>query len=139
MLARLRLQQRVRGLCELKGSIRRLSERIRYTSAPMETLLGEIYPIPTGESFPPNREEWDKHFLRWGEERGLSADDQTVLSGFISGLGHCDVEGEVNFCEEYHAVVDERLEQAREQLKTKGRVYPMLGVCGGLLTALLLW
>lgn len=136
----MRLQQRVKGLQQLKGKIRHLSERVRYTSAPMETLLGEVCSIPEdANTSDESRKEWERRLLCWGEGIGLSADDCAVLQGFINGLGRSDVEGEIRFCEEYYALIDERLQEAQEQLKTKGRVYPMLGVGCGVLTAILLW
>ena len=72
-------------------------------------------------------------------EWGLIEDDCTLLKGFANGIGRSDVDGEIRLCGEYRREVDERLWQAREDLRVKGRMYVTMGICGGLLAAILMW
>ena len=74
-----------------------------------------------------------------GGEWGLFADDCALLRGFADGIGRSDVDGELRHCGEYRKAIDDHLQQAREELRVKGRLFMTVGVCGGLLTALLLW
>ncbi len=123
---------------EVKSRIHRLRERIRYAAVPMEELFAEFGVVPSTTAAPEfEREEWERCVSEWGESVGLSADDKTVLEGFAQGFGRLDVEGEIRFCEEYQEVFSERLEHAREAVRTKGRVWLTLGVCGGLTVGLL--
>lgn len=94
---------------------------------------------PSSEGGGELRERWKAAIDAKGEEWGLSADDRTLLKAFVEGIGKSDVEGEVRFCEDYCEAVSAHLSAAREDMKTKGRLQLTLGICGGLLAALLLW
>lgn len=145
----LRLQRRVDALQLFLQLINRLSERIRYTTAPLATLLRSL--SQTAElrdfsllhiSFDTDEDmrcQWVSAVEKQGAEWGFSEDDRVLMKAFIGELGKTDAEGEMRFCEEYGALVQTHLAQARDEWKAKGRLYVTLGICSGLAAALLLW
>lgn len=146
VVAWMRLQRRVNALRQISDLLGHLAERIRYTAAPMEELMGDLLckiGIPdtakTDPRDPEVRENWKAAIDAYGAQWGLYEDDRVLLKGFAEGIGRADVTGEIRFCGEYRAAVDSQLSDAREAAKTKGRVQLTLGICGGLLAALLLW
>ncbi len=85
------------------------------------------------------RLQWAKTITEQGGDWGFSADDRVLLAAFAEGIGRSDVAGEIRFCSDYREAVCTHLSSAREELKIKGRLYLTLGMCGGVLAALLLW
>ena len=85
------------------------------------------------------RLRWEKQICMEGEEQGFSKDDCAVMLAFVRGIGRMDVEGERQHFREYHIVLEQHLCEARETLKSKGRVCLVAGISVGLVAALLLW
>ena len=146
----LRLQRRVNALQQFLLFINRLSERIRYTTAPLSVLLQALSKTDEFKDFPllqisfqgagrEMRRYWQDAIEEQGESWGFSADDRVLVKAFTGELGKTDAAGEVRFCEDYETLTRSRLEQAREDWKSKGRLYLTLGACGGIAAALLLW
>ncbi|MBQ6830989.1 MAG: stage III sporulation protein AB [Clostridia bacterium] len=137
-MARVRLKKRVTALTEVRTLLGRIRERVRYTSEPMAELL-EQWGIPASrENEVDDRESWERNVVAWSKEHGLSNEDSVVLERFVRGFGFSDVEGAIRYCDEYRDVIRERLQDAQNELKTKGRVLMALGICGGLSMSLLL-
>ena len=137
----LKMQRRVETLTRFSSLIERLAERIRYSAAPIGELLQQLLP----DLFDPlcAVEDPRKHLRavieQRGAEWGLSSDDRHLLCGFADAIGRSDIEGEQHLCAEYRESVGVHLAQAREDLRIKGRLFVVCGVCSGVLIALLLW
>lgn len=134
---RFRLLRRVRVLRRTIAFINRLSDRIRCTAAPVDELLRgkESCSETDGEL----RAEWAREIDRHGAEQGFTQEDCRILHTFVDGIGKSDIAGEIRFCAECCEALRIQLDSAKEILDTRGRSQVTLGVCGGLLTALLLW
>ncbi len=132
------MQRRVKILQHYSRFLSRLSEQIRYTGAPIYELVTELFPCSpqVNPNDPDMREKWKTCI---NDKEGLCEDDRLLLKGFAEGIGRADVEGEVRFCDDYREALEEQLSSARETMKTKGKVCLAMGVCGGLLAALLFW
>ncbi len=130
------MQQRVAGLTEVKRLLGGIRERIRYASEPMEELFSQWGIDLTEEGV--DRERWENQVRVWGEQKGISNEDGMIVERFVRGFGLSDVEGSIRYCDEYRDIVEERLQQASEELRNKGRVFMALGICGGLAAGLLL-
>ena len=125
-----------------------ISERIRYGSVPLETVLTELSQtdefctfslLPSSGSGGDVRSRWIETITERGKDNALLADDEMILCGFARDLGKSDASGQVRFCEEYRERIQRQLEEARQAVNTAGRIWLTLGVCGGIATALLLW
>lgn len=139
---RYRMQKRVTTLQHVIERIRRLTEQIRYTNAPLTELIQHdsvaSFPKTTVQSDDP-REQWKHSLAQHAEKCGLSEDDIAVLNRFFEQVGRSDAAGEVRFCEEYQTVLSEQLEQAKERLSVKGNLYVTLGCSLGFLASVVLW
>ena len=113
-----------------------MRESIRYSSEPMEELLSQWGIVGLGERS--TGDDRQPSLVAWCDNHGLSREDGMILERFVAGFGLADVEGAMRYCDEYRDVMDERLQQAREELRNKGRVWMALGTCGGLAAGLLL-
>ncbi len=72
------------------------------------------------------------------ESPDFTGEDEALLLRFGRGFGATDVEGQLAHCQLTKGLLAQRLAEAREEKKQKARLYQMLGVLGGLGTALLL-
>lgn len=70
------------------------------------------------------------------EDTGFSGEDASLLLEFGKGFGATDVQGQAAHCRLTMELTDQRLKDAREERRQKARLYRMLGVLGGLGTAL---
>ena len=137
----LKLQRRVETLTRFSSLIERLADRIRYSATPIGDLLRQLLPdlFESLRDAEDPRERLRAAVEQRGAEWGLSVDDRHLLCGFADAIGRSDIEGEQHLCAEYRESVGIHLAQAREDLRVKGRLFVLCGVCGGLLIALLLW
>ncbi len=71
-------------------------------------------------------------------EDGLGKEDVRLLSEFYSSLGMSDLEAGIARCKTYKEIVEKRLSEAEHQMKSKSRLYSILGVFSGLFVAILL-
>lgn len=67
----------------------------------------------------------------------LNRDDQRLLSEFFSGLGMGDLEAGIARCATYRELLHKRVCDAEQEMKQKSRIYSLLGVFSGILTAIL--
>lgn len=68
----------------------------------------------------------------------LTVDDLNLLYGLGRGLGATDTEGQIDHLSMYEEFFRQSYEAAKEEAKTKGRLYRICGVCAGAAFALLL-
>ncbi len=134
--------KRVRTLQWSIDHIRRLSEQIRCTGAPITELIqrdSTVFSVQSPEKHEDPRERWKQTLSQNAEKWGLLEDDTAILKHFFEQVGHLDTAGEVRLCEEYQTVLTEQLSQAKERLAVKGNLYMTLGGGFGFLTVVLLW
>lgn len=67
----------------------------------------------------------------------LNRDDQRLLAEFFSGLGMGDLEAGIARCTTYRELLHKHVCDAEQEMKQKSRIYSLLGVFSGLLTAIL--
>ncbi len=68
----------------------------------------------------------------------LSDEERMLMTEAIALLGTSDVTGEIRHCEQYAERLHTCSQQRAEELRVRGRLYVMLGLCGGCAVALLL-
>lgn len=128
-----------------------MSARIRYTAEPIRDILAqaagdeEFRPLPfVAEAAArmrvdtPPGEAWDAALRSAGCSCGLREADRQLIRDFGGGLGRSDVEGQLSHCEAFAQLLDDRLQTARSEAASKGKLYITLGAAAGLCTALLL-
>lgn len=131
--------------------IHRIAEYIRCTAAPIHEVLRTLAISEEWATFPFLKEvvarlsqdggfsvAWVESVTRYAEEWGLSERERDVLTAFAAGLGKTDIEGECRYCEQYESYIRDCLQMRRTELQIHGRLYTVLGVCGGGAAALLL-
>ena len=69
---------------------------------------------------------------------GLKLKDKRLIEQFGAELGHTDIEGQIAHCEVTAKLLEEQIEQAREEKKKKSKLFSMLGLCFGTGIALLI-
>ena len=72
------------------------------------------------------------------ENRVLPPNEQELLRGFGGGFGATDLQGQLAHCTLYGELTRRELRAAEETYQKKGRLWRMLGVCGGAAGALIL-
>lgn len=91
--------------------------------------------ILNGESFP---KAWQNTFLKASRDIDLTSEQKDLIINFGLGLGSSDVEGQLLHCDYYLEQLKPHLTKAREDKKTKGKLYGILGTCLGCVLALLM-
>lgn len=148
--ASLVLRKRVECLELCSRFVQWMDTRIRYSAAPVGELLLEAEREPEFRTLPFLGQAADK--IRRGtipvkaweqalaEEKSgwLTSQDRELLSGFGSGLGKTDVEGQRNHCRYFAGRLEDSLRSARAEASAKGRLYVSLGIMGGAGLSLLL-
>ncbi len=67
----------------------------------------------------------------------LNRDDRRLLSEFFSGLGMGDLDAGIARCATYRELLYKRVSDAEQEMKQKSRIYSLLGVFSGIMTAIL--
>lgn len=57
--------------------------------------------------------------------------DKRLIEQFGAELGHTDIEGQIAHCEVTAKLLEEQIEQAREEKKKKSKLFSMLGLFFG--------
>ncbi len=84
-------------------------------------------------------EAWIGAARECGDDCSFTAADQAMIIDFGKGLGSTDIEGQLSHCETFRRLLDDRLQTARCESQTKGKLYITLGGAGGLAVALLMF
>ena len=99
----------------------------------MGASLSEIYTLPSAEALL-SAEEY-RVAVR---EEGLWTTDLRLLSEFYTSLGMGDTEAELSRCHSFLKIIEKRLSEAEQDMKSRSRLYSLLGVFSGLFVAILL-
>lgn len=151
MLAYGVLQRRIAMLARFEILIRRISEQIGGTAAPIGAILHTLSQTTEFGTFPPLvhtvkdmgdegefRVSWKQAAEVYGREWSLSEQERHLLVTFGFGLGEGDIVREQRRCEQYAEQVKDCLVKRRAEATTRGRLYTALGFCGGSAAVLLL-
>ncbi len=120
----IRLGYRAKELKYLKNFILEISEEIRYSGANIETIKSKIL----------SKEDYS--FLE--NMRFTNESDKNEYETFIKGLGKSDVFGQIKYCEYFSKKIEERYRAVFEKNQEMGKIYCVLGICGGLTLALII-
>jgi stage III sporulation protein AB len=130
-----RLQAFLQFLAEAKTEI-------SYTAAPVEEIverhgkkLSFLQPyfqaVQEGQPFV---QAWRKA----AANPALTPQERVLLRDFGEGFGATDVQGQLAHCSLYEELTRQELGEAQKTYQKDGRLYRMLGVCAGLIFALVL-
>lgn len=146
------MSRRVAAFEQLERLLSFLETQIRYSAASIRDILvsahrsGEYKALLFLEDVVQRLEEGEKPDDVWetaidnrGGACGFTAADCHLLADFGHQLGKSDIEGQLAHCETYRHLFDNRLEAAREEFQSKGKLYIVLGILSGLGIALLLY
>lgn len=148
-MAAFRLAVRVRFIEEYMEFIKAVQNEIRYSGNYLENILknqnqdGIFYPylkkcltyISDGKPFPV---AWEKTFSSAESRSIISEDLSRIIIGFGLKLGTNDIEGQMSHCEYSYNLAIPYLQRAREEKRTKGKLYRVFGICISSAVALLL-
>ena len=99
----------------------------------MGATLSEIYTLPSAETLIA-AESYTAAVM----EEGLRSADIRLLSEFYASLGMGDTEAEIARCSTFLKIMEKRLSEAEQDMKSRSRLYSLLGVFSGLFVAILL-
>lgn len=148
-MAALKLSARVRFIEEYMEFIKTLQNEIRYSGSHLEDILkeqngnGVFYQalkkclgyMNCGEAFPV---AWKKTFSYTANNLPISKTLSEIIVGFGLRLGTTDVDGQISNCEYSYESAIPYLQKAREEKRTKEKLYQIFGVCIGATIALFL-
>lgn len=80
--------------------------------------------------------QWEKMLL--GYKNILSDEDIKLLSDFSKELGNTDVDGQINNIRLYQGLLNESIENAKEDIEKKSRLYTTLGFSIGMTLSIIL-
>ena len=83
-------------------------------------------------------EAWKSGVAAGTKGSGLKLKDKRLIEQFGAELGHTDIEGQIAHCEVTAKLLEEQIEQAREEKKKKSKLFSMLGLFFGTGVALLI-
>ena len=143
----------LRASLELARRERQLEQFLRFVQSAETEVLNSAAPVAEvvelhGGSLPFLRrcaalcaagEEFPRAWERAVRETALAGRDDTALFlRFGEGFGATDAEGQAAHCRLTLQLTEQRLREAREARRQKGRLFRVLGLLGGLAAALLL-
>lgn len=144
-----RLKLQVEFFEELCTLISQLKIKIRFSSDTLLQLLYDTADLPLlkeqisssieymehGESF---AYAWNAASDKTGTMYKLDKDDVQIIKRLGQGMGVSDTQGQLSHLELYSQLMEDRLLKARENARTKTKMYRLLGFLGGLACAVLL-
>lgn len=143
--------RRIRQLEAFTGAINQIANEIRYFSSPTEVIMEKIDGMEEyrnlkifgicKEKMKETRDfykAWESALRQVKPSLSLQEGDTETLLWFGRVLGTTDVEGELANCERYRVLLNQRLENAREDQKKRGKMYSSLGVLAGVLFVVIL-
>lgn len=147
------LTRRVRELIELKRAMELVHGEIRYQLTPLPTVLIEIsYKIKPpfssifsqigtrleargGETF---LSIWEDQWEQYKKQLTLNIEDLKLIHTMGTSLGYLDKEMQLNAIDFFINQLDIQIEEARDLVHKKKRLYQMLGIMGGFLLVIIL-
>lgn len=138
------LSKRVRQLEGFVGALEMISSDIRYFASPVDALMRKVDSMPEyrelllfglcAQELTHTRDlqrAWERALAEAKPRLALDEGDRETLLWFGRVLGTTDVEGQTASCERYAALLRQRLEAARRDRQTRGRMYASLGLLAG--------
>lgn len=101
----------------------------------MELLWQCQLALKIGKSFD---EAWKSGVIAGTKGMGLKPKDKHLIERFGTELGNSDIEGQIAHCEVTTKLLEEQIEQARDEKKKKSKLFSMLGLFFGTGVALLI-
>ena len=131
LLVASRLKRRVRLLLDLKALLQGFSTGIRFCSGSLSELIVEHQESPfcrQAEREPEFPEDPAAALEQAGRVLLWETGDLEWYQGMVRGLGVSDTQGQLEHLSLYQALLEPRLEQAREEARQKCRVQVALGL-----------
>lgn len=144
------LNQRVASFEQIERLISYLETQIRYSGAPIHEILQQTLKsdfrklkfLKVAADLMRNGvkpdEAWKTAISMHCEDNGFTSEDRELIFDFGRGLGSSDTEGQIKHCRTYRQLFQDRLQRARLDAQSKGKLYVTLGISGGLGAALLM-
>lgn len=131
-----KLSQRVEILSQYMKLLEEVSVRLRYTGDPLAVLFQDNF---VGYTFLRERpfENQFQEMTRRSKDVLLPIDIR-LLDDFARDLGAGDSESQLQHIRLYIKMLEERSKEAREDLKSKGKLYRVLPLSAGIAVAVLL-
>lgn len=142
-----KLTERVKIISEYRSNCTKLMNMIRFERLPLDRLflklnntdsdifsLCALY-INEGMDF---HSAWDSAIKGSDELRYLKENECDAIIGLGSQLGRSDAQGELSILQGIDEKLREAYEDASCDLRSKGRVYSVCGLLGGLMCALIM-
>lgn len=136
------LQGRVRSLGAVCNLVDWLTKEIRYTAAPLDTLIQRAAQQPSFSDLPiweqtDSFNAWRSALNRSVKRCNFTDEDARHLCRFVEELGVSDVEGQLTRGAYYATLFAERRQQAQAEAAARGRAECMLWTGGAAVLALL--
>ena len=122
------LHQRVTQLESLQGSINHISEEIRYSATPIQSLMADLDDIPEYKALKiygfcsselQNNKDfkfaWEQAMKKANSQLNLEKKDYDLMLAFGRGLGTTDAEGQNLNCERHIRLLGEQIETAKKE------------------------
>ena len=126
VLSSQKLSLRLKKLISCRKYIQHIGEEMRHSRKELPEILKQT----KSDVFLQNGE--------WCGISGMKAEDLSVLSAFLTGLGTTDIEGQISHTKHHIARLDELINDAKEHKNQCARLYVSLGFLGGIFAAILL-
>ena len=131
-----KLSQRVEILSQYMKLLEEVSVRLRYTGDPLAVLFQENFVGYTFSREKPFENQFQEMTRR--SKDVLLPIDIRLLDDFAHDLGAGDSESQLQHIRLYIKILEERSKEAREDLKSKGKLYRILPLSAGIAVAVLL-
>lgn len=131
-----KLSQRVEILSQYMKLLEEVSVRLRYTGDPLAVLFQDNFVGYTFSREKPFENQFQEMTRRFKDV--LLPIDIRLLDDFARDLGAGDSESQLQHIRLYIKILEERCEEAREDLKSKGKLYRILPLSAGIAVAVLL-
>ncbi|MDD2361921.1 MAG: stage III sporulation protein AB [Oscillospiraceae bacterium] len=151
IVSSLSLSRRTASLELLDRFIVYLETQIRYSASPIRQIIiqaanGEFARLSFITQAAIRLKNGGSPYEAWigaagecSDECSFTAADREIIIDFGKGLGNTDIEGQLSHCEAFRRLLRDRLQTARCESRTKGKLYITLGIAGGLAAALLMY
>lgn len=134
------LARRVELLTELLSLVRILKAEVGYSARPVGELLAlsDTRLCRMARERPCFATDPSAALIEAGSAALSRQPDKELLAGFAHGLGASDTQGTMEHLGLYSALVEARLEEAREELAQKRRLFPALGLFAALTVTIII-
>lgn len=139
----LRLKARYDFLTAFKDFLSALEINLRFKNTEIFSLVKSSAPELLNNFFKDNNENnfqlyWSGCVSDIPKSFALKKDDISLLYEFGKLLGTTDIDGQLNHINLYKELINTNIDNSLSELKTKSKLYKMLGLFAGLTIALLL-